>query len=251
MKYLFSSLGLEKLEAFSKSNSLLAFDFDGTLTRHRAPPALPEVKATTQMLWHQIAPLAYTAVISGRSLKDLKKYVPFEPNYLVGNHGLESPATDASLMKEAKQNTTQWQSQIEAGMSSCRGVFLEEKTFSLSIHYQKAKNKKQVRRLLLDISEALTPPPRVMLGKNLINLIPSTSPHKGEALIALMKKTQSDSAIYVGDDQTDEDVFEMAHPKVLGIRIGKIRKTQASFYLKTQSEINRLLSHILFFLQRL
>lgn len=251
MKYLFSSAGLEKLEAFSKSNSLLAFDFDGTLTRHKAPPAVPEVKATTQMLWHQIAPLAYTAVISGRSLDDLKKLVPFEPGFLVGNHGLESPSTESHLIQEAKHSTAQWLSQIKTGIQSCQGVFLEEKTYSLSIHYQKAKNKKQVRELLLNISEALNPTPRVMLGKNLINLIPSSSPHKGKALLALMKKTQTDSAIYVGDDLTDEDVFEMAHPKVLGIRIGKIRKTKAPFYLKTQSEINRLLSHILFFLQKL
>lgn len=251
MKYLFSSAGLEKLEAFVKADTLFAFDFDGTLTRHKAPPAAPEVKPTTQMLLHQIMPLAYTAIISGRSLEDLKKHVPFEPNFLIGNHGLESPTTSLKIIKIAQKTTEDWLSQIESEINACRGVFLEKKKYSLSVHYQKTINKKKVRKLLLEIAQALTPRPRTMQGKNLVNLIPSDSPHKGSALIDLMKKTKLGSAIYVGDDLTDEDVFEMSHPQILGIRIGKIRASKAAFYLKTQSEINRLLSHILFFLQKL
>jgi len=251
MKYIFSSAGLKELESFSKANSLIAFDFDGTLTRHRAPPALPEVKPTTEMLLDQISPLTYTAIVSGRSLRDLKKFVPFKPSFCVGNHGLESPSTHTDLIKTAKKITHDWLSQIESGINSCRGVYLENKTYSLSIHYQKTTRKKQVRKLLLEISNALTPVPRVVLGKNLINLIPPESPHKGIALLQLMKKSNLESAIYVGDDLTDEDVFNLSNPHILGIRIGKIRKSKAPFYLKTQSEIDRLLSHILFFLKKL
>lgn len=64
-----------------------------------------------------------------------------------------------------------------------------------------------------------------------------------------MKHAKLDSAIYVGDDLTDEDVFSLSSPQILGVRVGKFQKSAAGYYIKTQTEINRLLSHILFFLK--
>jgi trehalose-6-phosphatase len=51
-----------------------------------------------------------------------------------------------------------------------------------------------------------------------------------------------DTALYVGDDDTDEDAFGSDHPsRVLSIRIGS-RPSKARFRLRRQSDIDSLLT---------
>lgn len=249
MKYLFGGPGLKELEHFCQNNTLLAFDFDGTLSRLTARPQNASVSASTQMLLHEISPLAYTAIVSGRGLKDLKTLIPFKPQYLVGNHGLESPAADPLEIKGAKKITSGWTKQILSRYKFSRGVQLENKAYSLSIHYRLASRRTIMRNQLVHLAQSLEPQPRIILGKYVVNLVPQNSPNKGKALLQLLTHAQLDSAIYVGDDVTDEDVFSMRDSRILSVRIGKIQKSSAQFYLNRQSEINRLLSHILFFLK--
>jgi trehalose-6-phosphatase len=53
----------------------------------------------------------------------------------------------------------------------------------------------------------MEPAPRIVLGKSVINLIPAGAPHKGVALLELMVHLKIQCALYIGDDDTDEDVF--------------------------------------------
>jgi trehalose 6-phosphate phosphatase len=249
MKYIFGNPGLKELESFCGDNTLLAFDFDGTLSKLTARPQNAQVSAGTEMLLHEISPLAYTAIISGRGIKDLKKLIPFKPNFLIGNHGIESPTISSKIVNAAKKITAQWTKQILAELELGRGVQLEDKAFSLSLHYRLASKRTLKRTQLVKLAERLSPAPRIILGKYVVNLIPPDSPDKGVALLEVMKYAKLDSAIYVGDDLTDEDVFSLASPKILGVRVGKFQKSTADYYIKKQTEINRLLSHILFFLK--
>ena len=51
-----------------------------------------------------------------------------------------------------------------------------------------------------------------------------------------------DTVIYVGDDETDEDVFQLNRPgQLLSIRVGRKRGSTAPYYLRNQAEIDRLL----------
>lgn len=249
MKYLFSGPGLQQLEVFCRENSLLAFDFDGTLSRLTSHHEQAQVSASTQMLLNEILPLGLTAIISGRGMTDLNTLLPFKPHYVVGNHGLESPVSSPALIKNAKQTTTLWAERIQNEFDLGRGVVIEDKAFSLSLHYRLASRKSLTRNHILKLAESLEPKPRVVMGKYIVNLIPPNSPHKGDALLGLLNLTQLSSAVYVGDDLTDEDVFRMNDSRILSIKIGKTQKSAAQFYLKHQNEVNRLLSHILFFLK--
>jgi len=249
MKYLFGNPGLKDLEKFCEENTLLAFDFDGTLSRLTARPQKAQVSEGTEMLFHAIQPLAYTAVISGRGLKDLKKLMPFRPHYLIGNHGIESPTVSSKIVTRARKTTASWTRQLLACLELGRGVQLENKAFSLSLHYRLASRRTPKRNQLIKLAEGLDPTPRIILGKYVVNLVPPESPDKGSALLELLAHSKLDSAIYVGDDVTDEDVFVLAQKNILSVRVGKFQKSAARYYIKTQSEINRLLSHILYFLK--
>jgi trehalose-6-phosphatase len=51
--------------------------------------------------------------------------------------------------------------------------------------------------------------------------------------------------LYVGDDITDEDVFELDPPgRLLSIRVGQTRRSAAAYYLRDQREIDRLLAKL-------
>jgi trehalose 6-phosphate phosphatase len=74
--------------------------------------------------------------------------------------------------------------------------------------------------------------------------MPPGSPHKGTALLSLMIQLQSHAAVYVGDDQTDEDVFQADRNLILGIRIGMSAESRAQWYLNRQGETLRLLQYL-------
>ncbi len=60
-----------------------------------------------------------------------------------------------------------------------------------------------------------------------------------------MIKTGKRSAIYIGDDDNDEDVFRLGEESLLTIRVGQDEDSAAMFYLKDQSEIDRVIGHCL------
>lgn len=50
------------------------------------------------------------------------------------------------------------------------------------------------------------------------------------------------TALYAGDDETDESVF--SHPAVAGIRVGEPGQSRARFSLRNQEEIDGLLARL-------
>jgi trehalose 6-phosphate phosphatase len=83
---------------------------------------------------------------------------------------------------------------------------------------------------------------RLVGGKLVVNLLPAGAPHKGLALEAARERFGCDTALYVGDDETDEDVFALDQPgRLLAIRVGRRRGSAAGYYLRNQREIDRVL----------
>jgi trehalose 6-phosphate phosphatase len=75
-----------------------------------------------------------------------------------------------------------------------------------------------------------------------VNLLPITAPHKGIALERERERLRCDTAIFVGDDKTDEDVFALDQPgRLLGIRVGRSRTSAAAYYIPSQRSIDDLL----------
>jgi trehalose 6-phosphate phosphatase len=78
-----------------------------------------------------------------------------------------------------------------------------------------------------------------------VNVLPELAPNKGDALLALRAIEQADIAFYVGDDVTDEDVFKLNQPgRLLSARVGESLSSWASYFLRHQTEIDRLLAKL-------
>ena len=248
MKNLFSSENLKLLEALSFTQSLYAFDFDGTLSKIVQRSQDATIVASTDALLKQLSKHAPVAIISSRSIKDLKSRLKFIPPYLIGNHGLEGLGIRPDALDLAHKICANWKLYLEDHLPlESSGIAIEDKSFSLAIHYRKCSAKKKAKIDILKIVSNLDPKPRIILGKCVINLLPTGAPHKGVALVELMIQAEIKSALYIGDDDTDEDVFSLPNARILTVRVGKKATSQAQFYIEGQQEINRLLKTILQF----
>jgi trehalose 6-phosphate phosphatase len=81
-----------------------------------------------------------------------------------------------------------------------------------------------------------------------VNLVPVGGPHKGMSLLELMAKSKTKCAFYIGDDDTDEDIFSLAEAGLFTVRVGKKSSSQAKFFIRNQAEVKLLLEILLKFL---
>lgn len=130
-------------------------------------------------------------------------------------------------------------------MLTLPGVELEDKTYSLSVHYREAEDPLAAHEAL-SAAVATLRGVRIVPGKQVVNLVPARGANKGDALAAIMAKEQARHALYIGDDATDEDVFEHAiAAHVVSVRVGKSKSSSAQYYLQGQWEIDHLLQALL------
>lgn len=108
----------------------------------------------------------------------------------------------------------------------------------MTIHYRAVRDQAGIRKVAADAVESL-PNVRVLAGPQAVNLIPRGGPDKGVALQKARAALACGTAIYIGDDDTDEDAFVSApRDQLLAIRVGHYRKSGAHFRLNTQAEID-------------
>lgn len=239
MKSVLSRANREVLEQFAWSNVLLAFDFDGTLAPIVADRDLAALRPATRALLAELSKLYPIAVISGRARADVARRLKRTGvRDVVGNHGIEPWKATVRL----EQDVRGWQPVLRLRLSALHGVWIEDKGFSVAIHYRQSREKKRVRAAILETAAELGDV-RVIGGKQVVNLLPRGAPHKGLALERERKALGCDTALYVGDDDTDEDVFGLEQPgRLLAIRVGANRSSQASYFIRSQRDIDELLN---------
>ncbi|MFM2420090.1 MAG: hypothetical protein RL385_4813 [Pseudomonadota bacterium] len=243
MRHLLSRDSGEVLAQLAWSRVLVAFDFDGTLAPIVANREEARMRARTSELFSKVCSLYPCAVISGRSQPDVSARLGAAPiKYVIGNHGLEPGAS----LDEFEEEIAQARVSLEETLAGTAGVDLEDKRYSLALHYRRSRNKRLARSAILSAVAALPVRMRVVPGKLVVNVVPERAPNKGDALLELRKAEQADTALYVGDDVTDEDVFELDQPgRLLTVRVGDSRSSAAAYFLRDQNEMDRLLAKLI------
>ncbi len=233
----------------------LFLDFDGTLVPIRKNPAHCYLSPMTRGLIESILASGRSAVtlISGRSLADLRKRASLPGVFYAGSHGLEisgpgirfvhekarlaRPVIDA-LYRELTEETACWE-----------GVLVEKKPFSCAVHYRAAADEiiPSLRKSFRAKVEA-QPDHRlltVLRGKKVLEVVPQAAWSKAEAALRIMERLGGRYLpVCLGDDRTDETLFEAFREKGITIRVGSSRKTLARYYLKGQREVHLLLGQI-------
>lgn len=241
MKNILALANREVLDQFAWSNVLLAFDYDGTLAPIVDDPERAFMRPRTRALLEEAAVRYPTIVISGRAQADaLSRLRGVRLHQVVGNHGLEPWNGTAVLQRQVKT----WSALLRADLAGMKGVHLEDKTFSLAVHYRQSREKKKARAAIAHAVARLGPV-RVVGGKQVVNVLPEGAPHKGVALERERVRLGCDTALYVGDDETDEDVFALEQPGLLTIRVGARNTSAATYFVPRQAAIDQLLTALI------
>ena len=222
------------------ARALVAFDFDGTLAPIVTEREAARMRQTTAQLFRHVCERYVCAVISGRAHDDVAARLGgARVKHVIGNHGSEPHEQAAAFAAEVGQALAC----LDSALRPCRGVDIEDKRYSLAIHYRAAPDRQQARAQIQAAVASCAPRLRQVPGKLVLNLIPARAPDKGQALQRLLAIEQAEMALYVGDDVTDEDVFRLDEPRrIITVRIGETKASAAQFYLRTQLELDVLLS---------
>ena len=239
--------GLSVLRAFITPQTLCAFDLDGTLAPIIDDPAAVALPAAVRQSMQQLCSLAPVAVITGRGCDDARSRLGFAPRYLVGNHGLEGLPGSQVNLAAFRLLIERWQQELHRllPVSLLSQLIFEPKTGSLSLHYRHAADPAGAHQALLEAIHQLEPQPRYVGGKYVENLVPQGGAHKGDALLRLMEHSGAGTALFVGDDVTDEDVFRLADPSILSVCVGTERPTAAHHFVQDQASMAVLLEQLM------
>jgi trehalose 6-phosphate phosphatase len=226
------------LTRLTRSDLLVAFDFDGTLAPIVDRPEDAAMRPRTRRLLARVAQLYPCAVVSGRAEADLLRLLGgVTVWYVVGNRFLDPPESASALTPVVER----WRSTLAACVDRLPGTWLEDKGTSIAVHYRSATDRERARETLLSAA-LLLESVRVVPGKEVVNFLPRTGPSKGIAVDRLRRQIACGEVLYVGDDESDEEVF--AVPGISGVRVGRVQ-SHARHCLASQEEVDELLGQLI------
>lgn len=229
---------------------LVALDFDGTLAplvddpmQARALPGSEEVLTALARL-----PGTSVAIVSGRALADLLELTRLDDSVLlVGSHGIERSADTRGPAPDTTEQSRF--AALDADLSQILrdhpGVRVERKPHSLVVH-TRGLSAPAAHAALEAAQDLVARHPGVVAtpGKDVLELA-TRHVGKGVALREMAAEHSVDSVLFVGDDVTDEQAFELLEPpRDVTVRVGP-GDTAASYRVDNERAVVRLLRALL------
>lgn len=240
----------------------LFLDYDGTLAPIADTPRKASMPGRVRKTLSRLSemPNRRIAVVSGRKLSDLKKRIRLKNIVYVGNHGFEIKGPkirfESPIPARYRRSLEEIKAKLESQLSALPGAIVEDKGFSLGVHYRLAamkdvpaiKNIFYATTLIYEVRNIIT----VRTGKMALEIRPPIPWDKGKVvlwllgrrLFAMRNKKAKVLPIYIGDDATDEDAFESLKDKGMTIFVGGPKNTKAKFYLKNTEEAAEFLEFL-------
>jgi len=209
----------------------LFLDYDGTLTPLTEHPSKARLSRAMRQELETCAarPDTDVAIISGRSLEDVRDIVKIPDITYAGNHGLEIDGPDFPHFEHEDLAHYRSRSQDLAGKLEAvavDGAWIESKGPTLTYHY---------RAVAEDRREALAQEAREIINRAgyqarhahcAVEARPPIGWDKGRAVLHLLRTrygpawSENVRVVYVGDDETDEDAFRILAGLAVTFRVG-------------------------------
>jgi trehalose 6-phosphate synthase/phosphatase len=240
-------------EVVTASDLVLLLDYDGTLVPIADAPnlAVPNT-ALIELLWKVVGRARTTThLVSGRPAATLEAWFGGIPMTLWAEHGCFRRSPDRhhweSLVDIPDTAFSRVLPTLELFTRVTPGSFVERKRASLAWHYRRVEAQfgtHQADRLRAQLEEDLDGGPlEVLTGSKVIEvrlrgmtkaIVPRSilaSPFPDQAIVA------------IGDDRTDEDMFEALPPEAITISVGRSLRS-ARFQVDTTDHVCSLLSRL-------
>jgi trehalose-phosphatase len=253
VKHLFDDWEKIQIRIRQARNLFLFLDYDGTLTPIVSRPeralCSSEVKRHLEQL--RDLPGIFLAIISGRSLEDLRKKIGVSDIIYVGNHGLEVEYPDGSHKKILSSAPTgelrKITQNVRNSLKEIPGIYFEEKGPILAVHYHNVSQRyfALIPQVLEEELQQWRGRWKMAPGKMVSEIQPKVDFNKGKAVTEILKTFPFSGLlpIYLGDDQTDEEAFRALKGQGLSVFIGPVGfPSEADFFLKNPDEVQEFLS---------
>ena len=241
---------------------MLFLDYDGTLTPIVKFPDKAKLSSGMKKILETLLTLdeVRLAIVSGRSLEQVKAFVGIPEATYVGSYGLEVEGPDIKYIHPGAVSGAKLMGDIADRLKSAfdksSGVIIEDKTYTVSIHYRLAKeeNLEKNWRLLLKILFPYLEEFLILLsqGKKVWEIRPAVEWNKASAMLwlaghfseSLPKRPLS---MYIGDDKADEACFAIMGISGFGVRVTEnpLEPTDADYYLRNTDELYEFLKIVI------
>ena len=252
MEYLFEDW--ENIRAgIQQANTLFLFlDYDGTLTSIVSRPELAVCPLKVKKYLEELrdVPGVYLAIISGRSVEDVREKVGVSGIIYVGNHGLEIENLAGSykkiLSQERRTELERITQHCQISLKAIPGILFEKKGPILSVHYRNVE-RRFLAQISLILEEELWPWRdhwELATGKMVLEIRPKMNFSKGGAVREILKYFPSSGLLtfYVGDDRTDEDAFLAVKGSGISVYVGPGEPPlKADFFVRSPEEVQEFL----------
>ncbi len=227
---------------------LLILDYDGTLQRFFRQPeqAKPDAELLNQLTALKEKKGVQVVISSGRDRPNLDEWFGSFNFGLGAGHGAWIRDPEAEW-KAAEELAPSWKATIapiiEQMVDRTPGSKMEEKDFSLAWHYRNSEPElasvrlAELRETLIGLTTNLDL--SVLDGNRVLEIKP-THIHKGRIVHHFAGQQEWDLVIAIGDDATDEYMFQALKEEDVSIKVG-IGTTSARYSIDGVEEVRRLL----------
>ncbi|MBU2997373.1 bifunctional alpha,alpha-trehalose-phosphate synthase (UDP-forming)/trehalose-phosphatase [Cellulophaga baltica] len=240
-------------EKYKKSKKRLLFiDYDGTLAGFHNDPQKASPDEELYELLDKISSQENTDMylISGRDKETFTKwFLPKKYNMIV-EHGvwISKNGEPFSMLENVKKD---WMEKIhpvlESFVDRTPGSFIEEKNYSLAWHYRKTDpdfGQKRATELNTVLTSLIANDDLSVLNGNKVMEIKSSNVNKGRAAMRVYTEADYDFAFAIGDDWTDEFMFQELPETAVTVKVG-LQKTAAKYYVDGTKDVRLLLKRFL------
>jgi trehalose-phosphatase len=216
----------------SGARLLFLFDYDGTLVPIAPRPDMAVMTAVTRRRLERLIqlPSVFVAVLSGRTLADLKAKVGISGLYYAGTSGLELDLCGATLIHPESDRAARLiavvADRVNRDVAGYSGAWVEHKRLGLTVHYRQVEADRidALRRRVIQSAEPFSGALQVLDGPMAIEMVPNLGWTKSSALFKIIETIQRgcEGAVIpfcAGDAGNDADVLR-ATDALGGIAIG-------------------------------
>ncbi|CAL4094394.1 unnamed protein product [Meganyctiphanes norvegica] len=236
----------------------LLLDYDGTLAPIAPHPDLAKMPEDTRRLLERLSHMkdVNVAIISGRSLENVKSMVGIQGITYAGNHGMDILHPDGNTFKHPVPK--EYEDQLEILKDRLKnelcqdGDWVENKGNAFTYHYRSVPdNKKEfINSKASEIFKEVGIFPHQ--SHMAIEARAPVTWDKGRAAIYILRTlfgldwSENISTIFAGDDTTDEDAMKALSGIAVTFRIttSKVIRTHATYRLPSTDAVHTMLKWI-------
>ncbi len=236
----------------SSKKRILFLDYNGTLVSSKK---IPEYAVPDKELYHLLDKFVEDdavdiALMSSRNKDILEKWFGRYDFLLIAEHGIWKKTKEKGWQQTSKQLSHNWKKiirpVIESYVDQTPGSYLEEMNNVLSWHYERTdpdhgimkarelKDELSVRIMNMNL--------QILEGREVIEIKP-TSMNKGFAALNMIADKNYDFIMAIGDDWTDEYLFELLPDTSITVRVG-MKKTHAKYNCESYKDVRNLLKRL-------